>query len=51
MVNGVTFGRKRSVDRKRLLQMSDDGVGATEISKTLGIRRATVYKILNEEIG
>jgi DNA invertase Pin-like site-specific DNA recombinase len=49
MANGVVFGRKRSVDRDKLLELPDN-VGATEIAKELGIDRATVYSIINEEL-
>jgi len=45
---GIKFGRKRSVDRVKLLSMRQGGAGATEISKEMGIGRATVYKILKE---
>jgi len=38
------------VDRTRLVKMKEAGIGATEISKQMGIGRATVYKILNEEV-
>lgn len=50
MANGVTFGRKRSVDRVRLLELHNNNMGATDIAKELGIGRSTVYSILNEEI-
>ena len=43
---GVKFGRKRSIDRARLIKMHKDGVGATDIAKTLRIGRSTVYKLL-----
>ena len=46
---GVKFGRKRMVDREKVLNMKLQGVGATKISKQLGIGRSTVYKILKEE--
>jgi DNA invertase Pin-like site-specific DNA recombinase len=46
---GVKFGRKRSVDRKQLLQMKDQGESAINIAHQLGIARSTVYKILREE--
>ena len=49
MAKGVKFGRKRSIDRVNLLQLHNDGIGATDIAKELGIGRSTVYKILNEE--
>lgn len=48
---GVKFGRKRTVDRKKLLAMHNtNGIGPTEISKQLGIGRSTVYKILKESV-
>jgi DNA invertase Pin-like site-specific DNA recombinase len=45
---GVKFGRKRSVDRDKLLELNQLGFGATEISTKMGIGRSTVYKLLNE---
>ena len=45
---GVRFGRKRSINRKKLLDMKAQGIGATAIAKQLKIGRSTVYKILNE---
>ena len=50
MANGVVFGRKRSVDRDRLLELHNNNVGATEIAKELGIGRSTVYSIIKEEL-
>ena len=44
---GVRFGRKRTVDREKVLQMKQQGMGATDIAKKLGIGRSTVYKVLN----
>ena len=45
---GVKFGRKRSVDRNKILSLHASGIGATEIAKVAGIRRSTVYKLLQE---
>lgn len=45
---GVKFGRKRSVDRKKLRALREAGLGATEIARQMGIGRSTVYKLLNE---
>jgi len=45
---GVTFGRKRQVDRQKVLALHAQGIGATAISRQLGIGRSTVYLILNE---
>lgn len=45
---GVKFGRKPSVDRKKLRALREKGLGATEIARQMGIGRSTVYKLLNE---
>jgi len=45
---GIRFGRKRSINRKRWLQLKVSGTGATKIVKQMNIGRATFYKILNE---
>ena len=43
---GVKFGRKRTIDRKKLRALHDQGVGATDIARQMGIGRSTVYKLL-----
>jgi DNA invertase Pin-like site-specific DNA recombinase len=45
---GVRFGRKRTVDRHKILTMKAQGVGVTGIARQLQIGRSTVYKILKE---
>lgn len=45
---GIKFGRKRSVDRERIRELKDHGIGASEIAKELKIGRSTVYKIWSE---
>jgi len=45
---GVKFGRKRSINRDRVISLNAQGVGATAISQQLKIGRSTVYKILDE---
>jgi len=45
---GVKFGRKRTVDREKVLQMKEQGVGAAEIARQLNIGRSTVYKLLDK---
>ncbi|EHH1077046.1 recombinase family protein [Vibrio parahaemolyticus] len=47
-LKGIKFGRKRTVDRKRLNELYAQGVGATDIARQLRIARSTVYKVLNE---
>jgi DNA invertase Pin-like site-specific DNA recombinase len=46
--NGVKFGRKRTIDRKKLLALHESGIGATAIAKQMDIGRSTVYKLLAE---
>ena len=43
---GVKFGRKRTVDREKVLTMKEQGIGASDIARQLSIGRSTVYKIL-----
>lgn len=48
---GVKFGRKRTIDREKILDLHRKGMGATDISRKMGIGRSTVYKLLNENGG
>jgi DNA invertase Pin-like site-specific DNA recombinase len=43
---GVKFGRKRTIDRKKLRALHEQGVGAKDIAKQMSIGRSTVYKLL-----
>ena len=45
---GVKFGRKRTIDRKKLLALHESGMGAAAIARQMGIGRSTVYKLLVE---
>ena len=45
---GVKFGRKRRIDRQKVLALKAQGIGATAIAKQMGIGRSTVYRILQE---
>ena len=45
---GIKFGRKRTIDRKKILELHRQGIGATAIAKQTGIGRSTVYKLLND---
>ena len=47
-LNGIKFGRKRSIDRGKVMNLHKDGVGATEIARKMCIGRSTVYKLLKE---
>ncbi len=43
---GVKFGRRRSIDRGKVNELRNKGMGASEIANQLGIGRSTVYKLL-----
>jgi DNA invertase Pin-like site-specific DNA recombinase len=45
---GVYKGRKASVDGAKIKELIASGKGATEIARTLGIGRATVYRYLTD---
>ena len=44
---GIKFGRKRTIDRRKVKSLSEEGLGATKIAREMGIGRSTVYKLLN----
>ncbi len=43
-LKGVKFGRKRSIVRKLLFALHNDGIGATQIFQRLKIARSTVIR-------
>lgn len=45
---GVTFRRKRSVDRNKIRQLNNLGKEASDISTIMCIGRSTVYKVLSD---
>jgi DNA invertase Pin-like site-specific DNA recombinase len=47
---GVYKGRPPSIDVARVRALASDGLGATEIAKVLGIGRASVYRVLKDQI-
>lgn len=46
---GIYRGRKPSIDRDKIVMMIGQGKGATEIAKELGIGRASIYRIVNND--
>ena len=46
-VAGVYKGRKPTVDTSEVKRLASEGLGATEIAKSLGIGRASVYRSLD----
>nr|WP_115825624.1 helix-turn-helix domain-containing protein [Xenorhabdus cabanillasii] len=50
-LKSVRFGRKHTMNRKLIIAMRDQGIGATEITemtKHMQITRSTVYKVIDE---
>jgi len=47
---GIKFGRKRSIDRNKVVKMKSNKIGPTEIARQMGIGRSTVYKLLQESV-
>ncbi|MBE9241867.1 recombinase family protein [Synechocystis salina] len=45
---GIKFGRKRNIDRQKVLALRKQGLGATAIANQLGICRSSVYVIFKE---
>jgi DNA invertase Pin-like site-specific DNA recombinase len=43
---GVYKGRKPSIDKSKVVEMKEQGMGASVIAKELGIGRASVYRCL-----
>ena len=47
-LKGIKFGRKRKIDRDKLLKYKESGIIGAALAKEMGISRAAVYKILKE---
>ena len=43
---GVYRGRPASIEAEEVAELKDEGLGAIEIAKRLGIGRASVYRVL-----
>jgi DNA invertase Pin-like site-specific DNA recombinase len=43
---GVYKGRKPSIEPAKVRELQAEGLGATDIAKRLGIRRASVYRVM-----
>lgn len=46
---GIYKGRKASIDAEEVRRLHSEGMGATAIAKHLGIGRASVYRLLDEQ--
>lgn len=49
-LKGVKFGRKRTIDREKIISLYKSGIGATVISKQAKISRSTVYKLVKDHL-
>jgi DNA invertase Pin-like site-specific DNA recombinase len=49
--DGVYKGRKPSINVEQVRELASGGMGASEIAKTLGIGRASVYRVLGNADG
>jgi DNA invertase Pin-like site-specific DNA recombinase len=47
---GVYKGRTPSIDRDKVRGLKAQGLGASKIVKELGIGRASVYRVLQEDV-
>ena len=47
-IRGVKFGRKRTINRKKVRELYQNGIGATAIAKQMKIGRSTVYKLIKQ---
>lgn len=45
---GVYKGRKASIDYDEVIAMKEQGIGASEIARKLGIGRASVYRVIQQ---
>lgn len=45
---GIKFGRKRTIDRQKVLDLYAQGIGVTKIAQQMQIGRSTIYKLLKE---
>lgn len=48
-LKGIRFGRRRTIDRSRVIELHHKGTGATDIARQLSIARSTVYKVIKED--
>lgn len=46
---GVLFGRKPSLDRRTILKLHKQGMGATRIAEQLKVARSSVYRVIKSK--
>ena len=47
-LNGVQLGRKPTIDRRRVMELKQQGMNPTEIAREMGINRGSVYRLEKE---
>ena len=48
--NGVRLGRKPTIDKQRILQLRNEGMSPTVIAEKMGIHRASIYRLLKDDL-
>lgn len=48
-LKGIRFGRRRTFNRSRVIELNHKEAGATDIARQLSIARSTVYKVIKED--
>ena len=46
--NGIQLGRKPSIDRRRVMELKQQGMTPTQIAREMGINRGSVYRLQKE---
>ena len=46
--NGIQLGRKPSIDRRRVMELKQQGMTPTQIAREMGINRGSVYRLEKE---
>ena len=49
-LNGVQLGRKPTIDRRRVMELKQQGMNPTQIAREIGINRGSVYRLEKELI-
>lgn len=49
IARGVKVGRKRYLDREKIIALYESGLGASEISKQINVGRTSIYRLLKEK--
>lgn len=45
---GAYKGRKRSIDRAKVMRLKAEGLGASQIAHVMNVDRTSIYRVLKE---